>query len=134
MCRPAEIGLLSTIGVTKVPVYDWPIVAVLSTGDEVVDPSDESLKEGCIRDSNRSMLLAAVQNWFPAMKRVDLGIAQDTEASLKSKILEGIQKADVLITTGGVSMGELDLMQPIIQNLGKLVKKDVKMHFIEGKF
>lgn len=119
---PAEIGLLSTIGVTSIPVYGVPTVAILSTGDEVIDPS-EPLKEGCIRDSNRSMLLATITQFFPFVKKIDLGIAKDTEASLKAKVMEGLKNADILITTGGVSMGELDLMQPIIESIGG------KIHF-----
>lgn len=113
----AEIGILSTVGVTQVLVHPFPIVGVLSTGDEIIDPS-ETLKEGCIRDSNRSMLLGLMTQFFPSIKKVDLGIAKDDQVSLKESVIEGLSKADILITTGGVSMGELDLMQPIIENIG----------------
>jgi len=118
---PAEVGLLATVGVSEVPVFDAPKVAVLSTGDELMEPN-QSLTPGKIRDSNRNMLLAAVKEVEPAWgdSTIDLGIARDNEADLNAKVMEGLNKADILISTGGVSMGELDLMQPLLQRLGKI--------------
>jgi len=120
----AEIGLLATIGVTEVTVYGIPKVAVLSTGDEIkphTTPS-EVLPGGCIRDSNRPMLFAVLsdidQHWGNAT--VDLGIAKDTAEELEKKLKEGLEQADVIITSGGVSMGELDLMKPLLEKLGTI--------------
>jgi len=114
---PAEIGLLATVGAVNVAVYPRPRVAVLSTGDELVEPH-ESLSPGQIRDSNRAMLLAAVRNagGIP----IDLGIGRDTRADLAERVQRGLSEADVLLTSGGVSMGELDLLQPLLENAGQV--------------
>ncbi|KAA8900505.1 hypothetical protein FN846DRAFT_958841 [Sphaerosporella brunnea] len=109
-----EVGLLASVGVSKVSVFRKPIVGVLSTGDEVVShmrPGD--LKLGEIRDSNRPALLTALKSsGFPA---VDLGIAADRPGALESTLKEALDSVDVIITTGGVSMGELDLLKPTIE-------------------
>jgi gephyrin len=114
------MGILATIGVTEVSVFKVPQIGVLSTGDELNEPNEE-LSPGHIRDSNRSMLLSAIEDADPAFKGgcTDLGIARDNEKDLMTKVMEGLQKSDIVITTGGVSMGELDLIQPILQKLGK---------------
>ncbi|GJP89579.1 molybdenum cofactor biosynthesis protein Gephyrin [Aspergillus niger] len=117
-----EIGLLAATGTQTVKVYRKPCIGVLSTGDELVEHNDpRKLQGGQIRDSNRPSLLSCLASWgFPT---VDLGIARDTpvgalEQSLRDA-LRGIGKAqtsvDVIITTGGVSMGELDLLKPTIE-------------------
>jgi gephyrin len=112
---PAEIGLLATVGMTQVRTYPKPRVAVLSTGDELVEP-DRSLGPGQIRDSNRALLCAAVVavGGLP----VDLGIAGDQAALLVERIERGLMTVDVLLTSGGVSMGELDLVQPLLEQRG----------------
>ena len=125
---PAELGLLAAVGVTKVKVYQRPTVGVLSTGNEVcqqprpfiqtliesilpclvhytqvVNPG-ESLKPGQIYDSNRSTLLASLnEQGFPA---TDIGIASDDRESLMKMIGQSLAEHDVIITSGGVSMGE----------------------------
>ncbi|GKZ36676.1 hypothetical protein AbraIFM66950_007851 [Aspergillus brasiliensis] len=117
-----EIGLLAATGTQTVKVYKKPRIGVLSTGDELVEHNDpRKLQGGQIRDSNRPSLLSCLTSWgFPT---VDLGIARDTpvgelEQSLRDA-LRGVGKAqtsvDVIITTGGVSMGELDLLKPTIE-------------------
>lgn len=113
----AEIGLLATAGATRVPVYPSPTVAILSTGDELVEPT-EGLTPGKIRDSNRSMLMAAVQAAGGAM--LDLGIAKDSQAELEERIHTGLSKADVLLTSGGVSMGDMDFIKPLLEHAGQV--------------
>lgn len=117
-----EIGLLAATGTKTVRVYKKPCVGVLSTGDELVEHNDPAkLHGGQIRDSNRPSLLSCLSSWgFPT---VDLGIARDTpptelEDALRDA-LRGVGRAstsvDVIVTTGGVSMGELDLLKPTIE-------------------
>jgi gephyrin len=114
--RPAEIGILATVGTHEVEVFPAPEVAVLSTGDELVEPDSRILQPGQIRDSNRLMLLSALrENSCPV---IDLGISSDEHKILESRIMEGLGKADILITSGGVSMGELDLIKPLLEKLG----------------
>lgn len=117
---PSEIGLLASCGCSTVSVFESPIIGVLSTGNELVDPKENELPKGCIRDSNRSMLLSAIKN--NGMTGVDLGIAQDTLEDLEKKIMDAFKKhhVNVLITTGGVSMGELDLMPDLMEKWGKI--------------
>lgn len=114
---PAEIGLLATVGVTRVSVRLRPRVAVLSTGDELVEP-DQTPGPGRIRDSNRSMLLAAVQ--ASGAEPLDLGIAGDSQTELAERVEAGLVQADVLLTSGGVSMGDLDLIKPLLEHAGRV--------------
>jgi gephyrin len=112
---PAELGLLATVGATAVSVYPRPRVALLSTGDELVEPG-QPLGPAQIRDSNRTMLRAAVT--AQGGVAVDLGIGRDDQAELTARIHSGLATADVLLTSGGVSMGELDLIQPLLEAQG----------------
>lgn len=112
---PPEVGLLATVGANAVSVYPRPRVAVLSTGDELVDPT-QTPGPGQIRDSNRATLCAAVlaSGGLP----LDLGIARDEQAHLEECVQKGLAEADMLITSGGVSMGDLDLIQPLLEHAG----------------
>ncbi|KAI5806745.1 hypothetical protein DFH27DRAFT_642558 [Peziza echinospora] len=110
-----EIGLLRSIGLGSVKVYYKPVVGVISTGDEVLDSHDgEPLKTGQIRDCNRPSLLAALSSW--GFQVVDLGIAKDEESAISTTLSTSLQKVNVVISTGGVSMGERDLLKPILQH------------------
>ena len=80
-------------------VHRRPVVGLLSTGDELVEPSTQQLQVGQIRDANRAMLLAAVQQ--SGAETLDLGIAQDTQEQVEASFNQAVtQQADVLITTG----------------------------------
>ncbi|XP_036841154.1 gephyrin isoform X4 [Oncorhynchus mykiss] len=111
---PSEIGLLATVGVTEVEVQKFPVVAVMSTGNELLNPEDD-LHPGKIRDSNRSTLLATIQeHGYPT---INLGIVGDKPHSpddLLNALNEGISRADVIITSGGVSMGEKDYLKQVL--------------------
>lgn len=119
-----EIGLLAATGTKTVKVFKKPCIGVLSTGDELVEHNAPvSLQGGQIRDSNRPSLLSCLASWgFPT---ADLGIAHDTAGELEQSLrdaLRGLGRAannipsvDVIVTTGGVSMGELDLLKPTIE-------------------
>jgi molybdopterin molybdotransferase len=111
---PAEFGLLATVGRTSARVHRRPTVAVLSTGDEVVD-AGQTPGPGQIRNSNSPTLRAQAQR-AGAVPR-DLGIARDRIDSLSPLIRQGLQ-ADVLILSGGVSAGKLDLVPGVLQELG----------------
>ncbi|XP_059368050.1 gephyrin-like isoform X5 [Carassius carassius] len=108
---PSEIGLLATVGVTEVEVQKFPVVAVMSTGNELLNPEDD-LNPGKIRDSNRSTLLATIQeHGYPT---INLGIVGDNPDDLLNALNEGISRADVIITSGGVSMGEKDYLKQVL--------------------
>jgi molybdopterin molybdotransferase len=111
--RPQEIGLLATVGKTEVRVQPPAQAAVLSTGDEVVAAS-ETPGPGQIRNSNAPMLLAQVSR--AGGKPRYLGIARDRLESLRSLIGEGL-KADILVLSGGVSAGKLDLVPGVLAEL-----------------
>jgi molybdopterin molybdotransferase len=111
----AEIGLLATIGRVRVAAYRRPVVAVLATGDEVYEP-DAALGAGGIRDSNRYALMAAARE--AGCETISLGIARDDAELQRRAILDGLERADVLLTSGGVSMGTRDLIKPLLAELG----------------
>lgn len=112
---PAEIGLLAAVGRAEVPVYRRPHVAILSTGDELREPG-EPLGPGQIYDANRFSLAAAVTlaGGVPA----PFGIAVDTPEALQAFLETALADHDVLLTSGGVSMGQLDLLKPVLERRG----------------
>ncbi|PHH64608.1 hypothetical protein CDD81_4219 [Ophiocordyceps australis] len=109
-----EIGLLAATGTAHVEVYRRPVIGVLSTGDEIVPHTQPGpLRLGQVRDTNRPTLVsAAAERGF---RVVDLGIAADRPGALEETLRKGLRQVDVLVTTGGVSMGELDLLKPTIE-------------------
>ncbi|MCB0156014.1 MAG: molybdopterin molybdotransferase MoeA [Anaerolineae bacterium] len=112
---PAELGLLGTVGRSQVRVYRRPVVAIMSTGDEIVEPG-ETPQPGQIRDANRFTLMSAVRQ--AGAVSLDLGIVRDKTGSLAEIIERGLAEADVLLTSGGVSMGQLDLVKPYLARRG----------------
>ena len=109
-----ELGLLASVGKKEVLVYQIPVVGVMSTGDEIVEhDAEEDLRMGEVRDCNRPTLMAAVRSW--GYKVVDLGIAQDRTGALEESLRDALKKVNVIVTSGGVSMGELDLLKPTIE-------------------
>ncbi len=109
-----EIGVLATLGWANVPVIRRPHVAILGTGDEVIDVN-EPLRPGKIRNSNSYLLEAAVRLAGAIPHR--LGVARDTIESLREKFTEAIQH-DLIITSGGVSVGDFDLVKDIMTEQG----------------
>ncbi|KAI1081647.1 gephyrin [Whalleya microplaca] len=109
-----EIGLLAAVGVAEAKTYRKPTVGVLSTGDEIV-PHDraDALRLGEVRDTNRITLMAAAAEHGFAV--ADLGIAADAPGSLEATLRDALRRVDVVITSGGVSMGELDLLKPTVE-------------------
>jgi molybdenum cofactor synthesis domain-containing protein len=134
----AEIGLLATVGATLVPIHRQARVGVISTGDELVEP-DMTPAAGQIRDSNRFSLMASVRQ--AGAEAIDLGLAPDNLPDLRAFVSAGLSRCDVLVTSGGVSMGELDLVKPLLEELGTVhfgrvntkPGKPVTFATIEGK-
>ena len=112
--RPIDIGLLAEVGQALVPVVRTPQVAILATGDELV-PIDTSPGPAQIRNSNGSLLTALVQQ--AGATPLALGIARDEPTALRESIERGLQ-ADVLLLSGGVSAGVLDLVPAVLRELG----------------
>ncbi len=114
LIRPAEVGLLASTNRSQVSVYRRPRVAVLSTGDEIVDV-DEPLEDGKIVDSNGYALTALVADAGGVPLR--LGICPDTQEALEQALRDGLV-ADAIITSGGVSVGEYDYVKAALEAVG----------------
>jgi molybdenum cofactor synthesis domain-containing protein len=112
---PAELGLLATVGKAVVLAHPRPRVAVFSTGDELIEV-DAPLAPGKIRDSNRFALLAATRN--AGAEPISLGIARDNAAEVAAKLDAAFAQSDAVISSGGVSMGKLDLVKPLLEARG----------------
>ena len=121
---PAQIGVLASLGLDRVPVYRRPVVAILSTGDELLRPG-QLLQPGKIYDSNAFSLAAQVQS-FGGIPRV-LDVARDTVEALTTRIHEGLADADLLVTSAGVSRGDFDVVKTVLANEGRVGFWTVKM-------
>lgn len=115
---PAHIAVLASLGIGRPMVRRRPTVAVLSTGDEVVGVDVESLSPSQIRDTNRPLLKALLAE--VGANVLDLGIVGDDARELRRRIEQGASQADAVITSGGVSMGEYDLVKQILAELGSV--------------
>ncbi|MBK9134166.1 MAG: molybdopterin molybdotransferase MoeA [Betaproteobacteria bacterium] len=122
--RPADLGLAASLGLTHVRVMRPLRVALFSTGDEVVEPG-QALPEGCIYDSNRFSLGAALARL--GMEVVDLGLVPDDRAALAAVIERAVREADVVITSGGVSAGDADYTRDILAAAGDVAFWKVAM-------
>ncbi len=116
--RPQEIGVLASLGKRFVKVYRKPEVAVLTTGNEVLD-IDRPMVAGKVRNSNAYSLVASVGQ--TGCTAYNLGIAKDEQDDLQQKISEGLKK-DLLITSGGISVGKYDLVMETLKALGVEIK------------
>lgn len=112
--NPIVIGAIASLGKTDVKVYRKPKVAILVTGNELV-PLGKKLKQGQIYDSNFYTLDSALRQM--CINAINLGIAQDEKNSLYKKIKSGIETVDVLLVSGGISVGEYDFVQEIFNQL-----------------
>ena len=115
--RPAHLGVLASLGELHVEVFPRITVGVISSGDELVEDGSP-LKPGQIREANKELLLALVEraNAIP----VDLGLVRDNEEELVSAFLDAIGRCDALVTSGGVSMGDYDLVKVTLNRLGEM--------------
>ncbi len=113
--RPPELGLIASLGLTQVLVHQRPRVAVLSTGNEVAEPGHPR-RPGQIYDANRFTLRALVEQCGGVAH--DLGIVPDAAAALRERLQEAARLADVVITSGGVSVGVYDLVKAVLAEIG----------------
>ncbi|MBF0624556.1 MAG: molybdopterin molybdotransferase MoeA [Magnetococcales bacterium] len=114
---PPDLGLLTSLGFARIQVRRRPKVAVLSTGNEVVEAGG-ALLPGMVYDSNRTALLTALAGL--GVKTVDLGLAGDRREAIETALARGAREADAIITTGGVSEGDYDLVKEILQQRGEV--------------
>lgn len=123
--RAADLGVIVGLGVPRIQVVRQPIVAILSTGDELLGV-EEALQPGKIRDSNSYTIAALVQGL--GAHPVRLGIARDTVADVQSHLQRALDgSADLILSTAGVSVGNFDVVKSVIESLGALDFWKVKM-------
>ncbi len=115
--RPQELGLAASVGISQIPVFAPLKVAIFSTGNELREP-DETLKAGQIYNSNRYTLTGLLQTLGCTI--IDLGIIEDTLDATKLALQEAAEQADLVMTSGGVSVGEEDHIRVAVEALGTL--------------
>ena len=120
----AELGLVAALGFAEVAVYRRPRVALMSTGDELVEVGSKP-GPGQITDSNRWALLAALTEAGAEVQ--SLGLAPDEPEALRRLVVDALKTADVLVTSGGVSVGTHDLVKPLLESLGTVHVGRVKL-------
>ncbi len=113
--NPAACGLLASLGLPSVPVWRRPKVAYFSTGDEILSLG-ESPREGAVYDSNRYTVAGLLQSL--GCECIDMGVVRDEPAALQQAFLSAAEKADAIITSGGVSVGEADHTKAMMKQLG----------------
>jgi molybdopterin molybdotransferase len=122
--RPQELGLLTSLGHCQVLVRRPPRVALLSTGDEVVDPGAPR-SAGQIYDANRFTLRASIEQCGGEV--VDLGIVPDVKADLRDRLGEAARVGDLILTSGGVSVGVYDFVKEVLDEIGAIEFWQVRM-------
>ncbi len=115
--RSQDIGLAASLGLSRVPVFRRLTVAVMSTGDELREPG-ESLLPGQIYNSNRYTMSSQLTTW--GFKVVDMGVARDDPDAVQEMMTRAAGMADIVITSGGVSVGEEDHVKAVVESLGTI--------------
>jgi molybdopterin molybdotransferase len=115
--RAQDLGLLASLGIARIEVRRRLKVAIVSTGEELVEPGNP-LKPGQIYNSNRYLLQALLEGW--GFKVVDFGITADDPQIISGVLSQASREADVIITTGGVSVGEEDHVKAVVEALGHI--------------
>jgi molybdopterin molybdotransferase len=116
--RPAELGMIASLGIGEVSVFRKLRVAFFSTGDELV-PVGGSLEPGQIYDSNRYTIYGMLTRL--GVDAIDMGLIRDDPAAIESAFAQAAQAADVVITSGGVSVGEADFVRRLLAKLGDVL-------------
>lgn len=117
LLRPAHLGVLASANVRRPVVIPRPRVGVISTGDELVD-DDRALEPGEIRESNRPMLVALARSF--GVDAVDLGTVPDDRGALADALTDAAERCDAVATSGGVSMGDFDLVKVVLDELADM--------------
>jgi molybdopterin molybdotransferase len=115
--RPQEIGLMTSLGAWQLMVRRRPRVALMSTGDEVAEPGTPR-RPGQIYDANRFALRGSIEQCGGEV--IDLGIVPDDRATLRARLEEAAAGADVVLTSGGVSVGVYDLVKEVLGQIGAI--------------
>ncbi|MGB9853459.1 MAG: gephyrin-like molybdotransferase Glp [Candidatus Bathyarchaeales archaeon] len=114
--KPHHLGLIASLGLTEARVYEKPKVAVLATGNELVETGRKPM-EGQIFEANRLIISSLCREL--GAEPIDLGIAKDDIEEISQKIRLGLEKADMVVTTGGTSVGASDLVPAAVNSIGK---------------
>ena len=117
LLRPQELGLAASLGLCQIAVHQRPRVALLSTGDEVVEPGAVR-RPGQIYDANRFTLRGSIEQCGGAV--LDLGIVPDARDELRARLGEASAAADMVVTSGGVSVGAYDLIKEVLREIGTI--------------
>jgi molybdopterin molybdotransferase len=123
LLRPADLGLIASVGEARVQVHRRPVVGILSTGNEVTPPGDR-LEPGTISDSNSFVLGALARSWGADVRL--LGIARDSVSDLTGRLAEA-SAVDLIVTSGGVSLGDYDLVKDVLKCEGDVAIWQVRM-------
>jgi molybdopterin molybdotransferase len=122
--KPADLGLMASLGIGTVSVMRRLRVAVFSTGDEIT-PLGQPLQPGCVYDSNRFSLMGALQRL--GMEVIDLGLVRDDPQALRVVLQQAIEQADAVLTSGGVSAGDADHTRDVLGRVGEVAFWKVAM-------
>ena len=115
--RPSVAGVLASVNCRSPLVYPRVRVAVLSTGDELIDDGS-ALAPGQIRESNRTMLMGLVAQ--AGAEAIDYGIVRDDEAALEAVLRQAVTECDAIVTSGGVSMGDYDVVKAVLSRIAEM--------------
>lgn len=118
--RPSEVGVIASMGLSKIKVYRRPEVGIIATGSELVQPG-RSVEKGKIYDSNSFSLAAQVEHMGVILAR--RGFVEDSRETIRSAVKELLETCDMVLVSGGVSAGEFDYVPGVLQELG------VRLHF-----
>ena len=118
LIRPAEMGLLASLGFAEISVYRKLKITIFSTGDELIQPGN-SLSSGQIYDSNRYSLIGLLIEL--GVEIVDMGNIRDDKESIRAALLKASASSDAIITSGGASVGEADFIKPLLDEIGEVV-------------
>jgi len=121
-----QIGVLASLNVANIEVYEKPIVAIISTGSELLELGEEQTNDAQIRSSNNYILEAIVKKYDG--RALQLGCIKDDKETITQEISEALKKSDIVVTTGGVSVGDFDFVKDVIYELDcEVVFKGVRV-------